>query len=649
MLSINNENKQNQPDESRLAVVHSDSLTMLLEGVARIFEVHQPLVETYYGPEYVLTLAEVLQEQCDEEASHILDQFVQNRKFNVKYKLIDKYGRSSTAKINEKIDLLELDQVLSEVALLQTRTELYFRFIKRRVANGLRVTAQNFVEKSSVTEKVPNKEKIIILEKLVRECRLGCRVQELIGRYILMEEFYTRETLSKAVELNAGGDDAGSLVDDVFYVVRKSVQRASSSSNVDCLCAVVNNACALLETDFYHLLQQKLKNGYPAAGSLAEAYTTATAYVSVVHQGKIPAPYGTDSAEKARSDFLATLNAVDSAAECIKGLKETLTHEIEQNFQQSSLSGDEFSIQETRQMTAKVDNCCSQLVDLAAKFENLAFSACDQLMNVAAKQRLKLIAERFADYSHILDENQFNEYEASDPFMEYFVTTLDSLLETFRKNLSDNNYDQFFKFVADETAKQLEKTIFKCSFNRLGALLFDKQVRELTAYYSGHHFSGGGGFAVREKFSRLTQTASILNVDTLSEAKEFYQSSSTVAWRLSAQDVKKILQMRQDFGSDENTMSDVPKPAKVERTSRFCSQDGFWGKRAAIVCKNVQLARPNSSTKTGHGFLISWDDDEAETNFKKLQCGRMVSERCDDVLNEFSTPFIEKPELGDDE
>lgn len=63
-----------------------------------------------------------------------------------------------------------------------------------------------------------------------------------------------------------------SLVDDAFYVVRKSVKRAMSSSNVDCLCAVVNNACALLETDFLDLFQQKIKAGYPASGNLCRFF-----------------------------------------------------------------------------------------------------------------------------------------------------------------------------------------------------------------------------------------------------------------------------------------------------------------------------------------------------------------------------------------
>ena len=33
----------------RANVLFADTLTLLFEGIARIVEVHQPLVETYYG------------------------------------------------------------------------------------------------------------------------------------------------------------------------------------------------------------------------------------------------------------------------------------------------------------------------------------------------------------------------------------------------------------------------------------------------------------------------------------------------------------------------------------------------------------------------------------------------------------------------
>jgi len=52
---------------------------------------------------------------------------------------------------------------------------------------------------------------------------------------------------------------------------------------------------------------------------------------------------------------------------------------------------------------------------------------------------------------------------------------------------------------AGEVAQQLERVIFKCSFNRLGALLLDKEFRELSSYLSSI-----ASWNIREKYSRLS-------------------------------------------------------------------------------------------------------------------------------------------------
>ncbi len=49
------------------------------------------------------------------------------------------------------------------------------------------------------------------------------------------------------------------MLDDVLYVLRKCVRRALSSANVDCVCAVMNNAATILDTTYMQVLQGRLK------------------------------------------------------------------------------------------------------------------------------------------------------------------------------------------------------------------------------------------------------------------------------------------------------------------------------------------------------------------------------------------------------
>ena len=84
------------------------------------------------------------------------------------------------------------------------------------------------------------------------DSELSRLMQELIGNYIMMEEFFMREMVLKAVNMDIveEGLPTSSMVDDAFFIVKKCVRRALSSSSVDGVCAMLNHACGIMEQDF---------------------------------------------------------------------------------------------------------------------------------------------------------------------------------------------------------------------------------------------------------------------------------------------------------------------------------------------------------------------------------------------------------------
>lgn len=112
---------------------------------------------------------------------------------------------------------------------------------------------------------------------------LSRTMQELIGYYVPMEEYFMRESVNKvnysillhlyaavldmyilyiltnlktfphqAVTMDTyeRGQLTSSMVDDCFYIVKKCISRALSSSSIDGLCAMINHANSVLESDF---------------------------------------------------------------------------------------------------------------------------------------------------------------------------------------------------------------------------------------------------------------------------------------------------------------------------------------------------------------------------------------------------------------
>ena len=62
--------------------------------------------------------------------------------------------------------------------------------------------------------------------------------QESLGDYIALEQFFMSENVKLAISLDSSEQDqlTTSMLDDVFFIVKKCIGRVISSQNVDCIC-----------------------------------------------------------------------------------------------------------------------------------------------------------------------------------------------------------------------------------------------------------------------------------------------------------------------------------------------------------------------------------------------------------------------------
>ncbi|EJW74253.1 hypothetical protein WUBG_14837 [Wuchereria bancrofti] len=207
---------------------------------------------------------------------------------------------------------------------MHTRTHLYWRYLKRRLSVANMKTDEQSKEFDEDQMNDENKRLLEVrakqkrernnkLDDLVLRSVLGTRMQELLGQYVLMEQFYMTESVAKAMTMDLKEVDSltSSMLDDVFFIIRKCVRRSLSSSSVDCTCAVLNNG-----------------SGYPGAGWTAEAYQTAQTAYNAIQHGKIVADSGL---EKLKEIFLTALNNVRASAECTKALKKGLLEDFEKH------------------------------------------------------------------------------------------------------------------------------------------------------------------------------------------------------------------------------------------------------------------------------------------------------------------------------
>ncbi|XP_041123813.1 conserved oligomeric Golgi complex subunit 4 [Polyodon spathula] len=520
--------------DRRASLVFADTLTLLFEGIARIVETHQPIVETYYGPGRLYTLIKHLQVECDRQAEKVVDKFIQQRDYHRKFQIVqNNMMRSLTT---ETLEPRELDPILAEVTLMNARAELYLRFLRRRVTADFEV-GDAMAPESLIQEHQHS------LEKMLNHCLLSRNMQELIGYYITMEEYFMRETVSKAVAMDTyeKGQLTSSMVDDCFYIVKKCIGRALSSSSIDCLCAMINHSTCVLESDFREVLYNKLRLGFPAT-TLQDIQRGVSSAVSLMQsslqQGKFDTK-GIESSEEAKISFLVTLNNVEVCSENIMTLKRNLENDCSRLFSQGFGGGEHAH--------AKIDSGLSDMVAVSTKFKDLLQEGLTELNNTAIKPQVKPWISSFLSISHNIEEEEFNEYEANDPWVQQLILNLEQLMGEFKTALSSVIYDNLTSLMTSLVAIELEKVVFKSTFSRLGGLQFDKELRSLVAY-----LTTVTTWTIRDKFARLTQMGTILNLERVTEILDYWgPNAGPLTWRLTPAEVRQVLALRIDFRSED--------------------------------------------------------------------------------------------------
>lgn len=77
---------------------------------------------------------------------------------------------------------------------------------------------------------------------------------------------------------------------------------------------------------------------------------------------------------------------------------------------------------------------------------------------------------------------------------------------------------------------------------QLGGLVLDQEVRALGTY-----LTGATSWSVRDKMTRLSQIATLLNLDKVSELSEYWNpenNSDMPSWRLTPNEARTILALR---------------------------------------------------------------------------------------------------------
>lgn len=171
--------------------------------------------------------------------------------------------------------------------------------------------------------------------------------------------------------------------------------------------------------------------------------------------------------------------------------------------------------------------------------------------------------------SYVLTEADYGTLEAESGWAGRLVLLLSSLATVLRPGLTPSNWEVLFGSLLDKLAARVEGLLGRKSFNQLGGLQLDREVRLLI--------SGLGeltGRTVRDRLARLSQMAVLLGLESVEELLDYWGPGSGVGgaggtgggsggegaggggaggfinWRLSPAEVRGMLVLRSDWGRE---------------------------------------------------------------------------------------------------
>lgn len=299
-----------------------------------------------------------------------------------------------------------------------------------------------------------------------------------------------------------------SILDDTFYLLKLVLSRLLSCGSLSTLKNMRRKIAEVVEKDYTDVIRRKMDNVYSLAG-------------------------GGDRAEREKREkdqreaFGIYLNDLDVSADYMERLIDETLQRLPQVYIEPEM--------------ASVKDELEGFKDIGNRFRSVCKTGLEQLFNQLTRPRLRpILDEAYRDVNYVLDDDAFQEAEELDLVRKRFVKSWDSLILGYRETFTEHNFQTFFSLAVEVLVRHWEKMILSMRFTELGAIRYERDIRSVANYLSAQTSFGGA----REKFTRLQQIGTILNLDAEEDPQEFY-SNSGVPWRISKVEYDSILEQRQ--------------------------------------------------------------------------------------------------------
>ena len=323
--------------------------------------------------------------------------------------------------------------------------------------------------------------------------------------------------------IDSSNDDIANLncIDDCFFVLKTSGQRAISTLNLQMCLAIINHIKDILNEDFYDLLDIKITS------ILYKTDLNENKYKNLLNYFNNEIPFLSNQNNYPNLFLIICLNSIDQSKENIDYLLDELKNLIYSNIVNSNIF-DANQIQLPFLEDSNNNNILYiktnelEMINFAFNDKNILINKYEEFIQKKLKisfeyfyNTMNLTADILNSINYKIDQNNMANVEMSESFSSKFIRETKIILTQFKNQLNENSYAKFIQFYSEYISNYIEKLLTHKKFNSFGVILLQKDIYKIANFFQGDLM-----LEIRENFSRLFSFIKILNFETNEELNE---------------------------------------------------------------------------------------------------------------------------------
>ncbi|KAF0992984.1 hypothetical protein HZS_989, partial [Henneguya salminicola] len=409
-------------EDSKITLIVSDEELRPVVYIGRLLQIisanivkYQPMVDTYYGPGEVIYIAREIQSNCIPLLRTLLNQFYQENKITEKNSLEDLVTKTTEQK-RENL----LHNIADHQHLLEIRDEV-------------------------------------------------------LDIYSKLEKFFLKVSCYKAFKMHTIHEHnlTSSIVDDVFYVVKKCFQRSLATLTQSAIELVLVSADRFFISDYMKIITRNVD---------------VTVNREQIYNFINDCTYLSTQNGRLLKLIIISINDLETSSDNLTKLIQKI--KIESTNKNISID------------VSKCFKNYDRFIKLCLDFRTRAYN---NIIYNGFSPLLKNIIQHMRDEDLVLKETiDYQTHQLSS--IQNLVDFINNALSTLKKKLFENNVEEIIPKLIKEIVQILDFELKHCGINQYGGLCLNYQIRLII-----NCFSNNSKYFVRQHFNKLTKIGELLS------------------------------------------------------------------------------------------------------------------------------------------